>query len=69
MIDILEELEQYGSIVIMEKEDECYAIFTYFPDKVKRVLKRHDIKIDGIEGMYAKEEKKKQSWMIDFCLK
>lgn len=53
----------------MEKDDECYAIFTEQPQKVIKVLKRHGIKPDGVEGIYAREEGKRQSWMIDFCLR
>jgi hypothetical protein len=66
---ILEELERYGNIVIMEKEDESYAIFTRKPYQVIRFFTKHKIQYEEPEPIYAKAEGKKQEWMIDFCLR
>lgn len=66
---ILEQLETYGSIVIMEKEDDAYAIFTHKPYQVIKILKKYKVSFEKPEPLYAKAEGKKQSWMIDFCLR
>jgi hypothetical protein len=52
----------------MDKEDESYCIFTDKPYKVQKILKKYQVDFTS-EPMYAKEEKKKQSWCFDFNLR
>ena len=59
-IDLLTQLEQFGSIVIMDKQEGDYCIITGYPRNVTTIL------VEGKTNFTAEYDHDASNWTIDF---